>query len=314
MRLGSLLIPITVFACTSSVREDSFESSIDVREGCREQTLAWGSGVGLRPAALDSRAWGPQSIAIAPNGSALLLDAVNQRVLRLANGDVRVVATNIARDAEDIAIGADGAFAVWSPLQAKAWMFESSGEAIGEVSIDRAFRHVTGVAMTTSRRLAIRTAYQETFVVGSPAAPVDLATSLTAKREGAFLLADGRGVVVRAKDGAAELRVMDETPGRRATVRAMHSIPGRVDAAMLVGASGTTACMRVEKLEGETAVAVSRRAVCIDVETGRIALDVALPQPGIYLPRQELALGGGKLVALHAATDGLVVRTCEVAR
>src|SRR5690348_14323281 len=131
MRLGSLLIPITVFACTSSVREDSFESSVDVREGCREQTLAWGTGVGLRPAALESRAWGPQSIAVAPNCSALLLDAVNQRVLRLEphsayDDNARVVATGIARDAEDIAIGADGSFAVWSPLQAKAWMFEPS--------------------------------------------------------------------------------------------------------------------------------------------------------------------------------------------
>jgi hypothetical protein len=226
-----------------------------------------------------------------------------------------VAATGIARDAEDVAVGADGAFVVWSPLQAKAWLFEPGGAAIGEVSIDRAFRHVTGVSLASSRRVAIRTAYQETFVVGSPAAPVDLATSLTGKREGAFVLADGRGVAVRASAGTAELDVVTNPAGRRSTIERSYAIPGRVDAAMLVGLSGTTACARVERLSTEReTVDVSRRAVCMDLETGRVLLDLPLPRPGLYLPRQELAMTGGTLAAIHAAPEGLVVRTCEVAR
>jgi hypothetical protein len=310
MRLGMLIIALT--ACAS--RDDHASHESLVGSPCRESTLPWGStGVGLRAAVEDSRAWGPQSLAVAPTGDVLVLDAQNERVLRVRDGEVRALATGIARDAEDVAVGSDGAFAVWSALQARAWIFEPTGELIGDVAIDRAFRHVIGVSLEASRRVAIRTAYQETLSVGSPAAPIDLATSLRGKREGAFVLADGRGVAVKAGT-SPQLLVVDNTPGRRSSVGASHPLPGRVDAAMLIGVAGSVACMRVEQLEPTAAVDVQRRAVCLEVESGRVVLDLALPKPGLYLPRQELALGGNRLAAIHAARDGLVVRTCEVGR
>lgn len=311
MRWGLLIVALS--ACTS--RDDLASTESELRGTCREATLPWSpEGAGLRPAAAESRAWGPPSVAVAPGGDVLVLDALHERVLRVHGERVAVAAAGIPRDAEDVAVGDDGAFAVWSPLQARAWLFEPDGTAIGQVAIDRAFRHVVGIALESSRRIAIRTAYQETLTIGSPALPVDLATSLAHRREGAFVLADGRGVIARATAGSGQLGVVDNTPGRRSTVRTSHAIPGRVDALALIGVSGTIACARVEQLEPAAAVVVHRRAVCLDLDSGRVVLEVALPKPGLYLPRQELALGAGRLAALHATAEGLVVRTCEVGR
>lgn len=321
MRPRGALVWILVAGCTAATDPDSasVRSALDA-PSCRATTLAWGDAAGragLRPAVPESPAWGPQAIAVAPSGEAQVLDAVNQRILAIgAAGDVRVAATGIARDAEALAVGEDGALAVFSPLQGKAWLLDADGAPAGEVAIDRAFRHVTGLAVGRSRQVLVRTAYQETFNVGSPAAPIDLATTLAGKREGAFVLADGSGVAVRASGGAAELVVVSNPADRRSTVRATHAVPGRVDAAMLIGVAGDVACVRTEQLAQDEALRVQRRAVCVDVTTGSVRIDLPLAAPGLYVPRQELAVGGAapRLAALEATKDGLIVRTCEVGR
>jgi hypothetical protein len=45
----------------------------------------------------------------------------------------------------------------------------------------------------------------------------------------------------------------------------------------------------------------------MDVVTGEITLDEALPARGDYLPRRELAVGAGTLAFIHPTTSGLGV-------
>jgi hypothetical protein len=288
---------------------------------CRDTELPWGPGpaqIGLRPGGEEHLGRGPQAVAVAPDGDVLVLDTVNGRVVAIdPRGDVRIAVDGLARDAEDLAVGADGAIAVWSPLQGKAWVFGDGGAAEGTISVDRALRQTVGISLGASRQLLVRSAYQETLSAGSPAAPVDLATMLAGKREGAFLLADGRGVSTRKTADGAALIVTANPAGRRATTLATHPIPGPADAAMPFGVAGDLACVRTERVEQPAdRLSVTRRAVCLHATTGRVVTDLALGAPGPYLPAHELAVGGTTpvLAVLQPSTDHVVVRTCEVAR
>lgn len=322
MMRRALLGAVCASACTTSPTEVVRDEQA-VQASCRETRLVWGTdstAVGFTPGGPEYLARGPQAVAVAPDGTTLVLDNVNARVIAIAtDGTPRVVATGIARDAEDLAAGEGGAFAVYSPLQARAWIFDADGAPAGTVAIDRSIRHITGIALGTSRQVLVRTAYQETLVVGSPAAPVELATTLAGKREGAFLLDATRGLATRATDAGLQLVVTSNTPGRRSTARASFTVPGAAMAAQLVGATADLACMRTEHVTQATqALSVSRRAVCMNATTGAVALDRALAAPSTYLPAHELALGGPatqpRVAMLEPTSDALVVRTCEVAR
>ena len=305
---------VALCACASPTTHES-AAALDV--GCRDLTVAWGDApgqLGLRPALPDSRAHGPEAVAVAPDGSVLVLDELHARVLALApGGTTRIAVTGIAPDAEDLAVAADGAVAAFSPLQARAWMFEPDGSPAGTVAVDRSIRHLTGIAVGPSRQLVVRTAFQEMFDAGSPAAPVALATMLGGKREGAFVLADGRTVAVTAAGGHAQLLVRDAAKDR-APIEATYALPDRVDAAILVGATGTIACMRAEQVDQQGTLVVSRRAVCIDASSGRVVLDTPLAKPGLYVPHTELAVGGSTIALLSPQAAGMTAHVCEVPR
>jgi hypothetical protein len=294
-----------------------------VATACSERRIGWGDGpdqLGFVPGGVEWLARGPQAIAVTAAGGVLVLDSVNGRVVASdERGGARVLADGLPADVEDLAVAADdGAFAVYSPLYATAWVFDADGTPAGGVALDRALRDVGGIALGRSRQVLVRTALQETFDAGSPAAPVALATSLLGKREGAFVLADGRGLATRAAGGASELLVIDNRRGRRATPRAVHAIPGAADAAQLVATTDTSraiACVRAEHVTqpGER-IEVTRRVVCLDVTTGAVVIDRALAAPGPYVPARELALGGNRLAILEPTPQHLTIRTCEVSR
>ncbi len=315
--MRTAVLALAIAACTPAA--DTAGTTSELTGTCRDTRLPWGSDageVGLSPAVPESLATGPLAAAIAPTGDVLVLDQLNARVIAIdPRGDVRTVA-ELPRDAEELAVGEDGAFAIYSPLRSHAWWFESDGRPAGELAIDRTLRHVVGIELATSRRLVLHTAYQERFVVGSPSAPVALATVLSGKREGTALLPDGRGVATRASSGRAELVVLTNPPGRKSQIAQLHSLPGSADAAMVVGTTGTIACLRVEQLAAQRGdvIDVRRRAVCLDVATGRVVTDLPLAKPGIYQPRHDLAVAGSTLAVLDAQPDALVVRTCEVVR
>lgn len=276
--------------------------------------LAWGSGpaeAGLRRAITEHPAMGPSAIAVAPDGTPLVLDRLNQRVLRLAEGGrpPQVIA-QAPEDAEDLAISPDGVLALYSPLRARVWVY--GDDAPAELSVPRLIREVRGVTLGRSRQILVDTAYQETYSLGSPSVPQSEAAIFGQRREGAALLADGRGVAVHLlADGRPELLL--RRPGERLAAAARIPLPEQVLAARVVGVAGRAVCLRLEQAQATSGPAfnVSRRVVCHDVDSGARLLARDLPAPGLYLPSRELAVGGtpARVAFLHATPAGLRIET-----
>jgi hypothetical protein len=275
--------------------------------------LGWGDGpdrVGARPTTLDFPGESVAAVALGPDGATWLLDRLNRRVVRLAAGAARIVRSiEVPPDAEDLAIGPDGTVAVYSALRARVWLFDADGPA-GEVPVPRELEQVLGISLGASRQVLLHTAYQETFALGSPAVPQLTTAILANKREGVAFLPDGAGLAVRRRDdGRAELLVL--VTGERTTERARFPLGRNVLAARVLGVSGETACVRLESAGATMPLKVQRRLVCLDARSGRTVLEQALPPPGQYLPRRELAVGAttGRVVHVFAESAGLRVQS-----
>jgi len=280
-----------------------------------ERQLAWGTDVALQPAVPESVAYGPNAVAVAATGETLILDRLAGRVLGVgAEGQPRVVAS-VPVDSEDLIAGSDGALVAFSPLRATAWYFNSDGTPAGEIAVPRALRDLVSLSLGPSRRLTVRTSYQETLTVGSPAAPLPLEVTLAGKREGAYLLPDGRGVGVLADADTTRVVVLSQSIGEqsRSEIVTSHALPGSISAARIVGGQGSTVCLRAEHVTSTPQVVVERRALCVDALSGNVVLDETLPNPGLYVPRTELAFGAGRLSFIHPTKTGLSVTSWKVA-
>ena len=307
--------------------EHTATAATSAEGACWQTTLAWGDGagqVGLVPAAPGRAARGPQALAIDGDGEVFVLDNVNGRVLAIEpTGEARVAVAKVAAHSEDLALAPDGAIATYSPLLATVSIADASGAPAGEVAVSRSLRHVRGISMQSSRRVVVHSAYQETFPVGSAAAPLSLPETLHGKREGAALLPGERGVIARASgDGAVELQVvralsMDSvTTGDRQRTLATLPVPGAASAGRVVGAADGLACVTLEQLTDGATVRVQRRVACLRLASpaGAVVFDEPLPAPAVYQPARPVALGGAPLaVAWMQPSDvGLVVRSCRL--
>ena len=287
--------------------------------GWERRTLGWGAGpeeVGLRAAAKDFPAEGPSSVAVGPSGAVVLLDRLNERVVQVsANGDVRSH-VKVARETEHVAVGSDGAIAAWSPLTATVWISGRDGAPLGEVTVPRALRDVARFDLGLSHRVLVTTSTQETMVLGSPRAPLDLASALRSKREGAAFLADGRGVAARVTDGAGEILVyrkpvVDKDGDSKVAVASTFPIEAPVAAVRIVGATGNVVCARVERVTQaaapESEVVVEREALCVDVDTGSILARRPMGRRGLYTMHADVAVGGNPpvLAIVKPEEDGL---------
>lgn len=325
VRCAGWLVCIGAVACTADrgseeTRSASRAAVVSASEDATGVRLPWStgaeaSGVGLRPAVRERAALGAPAIAVGPSGEVFVLDAVNGRVARVVRGEAILLA-KVPEDANDLAVGPDGAFAVRRSVRPEVLVFDPHGELVGRV--DTSAVHGESIALGLSRRVFVTTPYQETFGIGSPSLPQLAEAIVAGKREGAAFLADGSGVVaVRRHDRELELRV---SSARGGTV--VHSL-GSGDAARIVGASGTVVCARIEHVKQDAngpansdeggALHVAREAACVDVATGRTALRVSLPAPGTYVPRRELAFAGDTLAFAHPTPEGLVITTWTVA-
>jgi len=297
---------------------------------CWETTLSWGDGdgqVGLIPAATERAARGPQAIALGTGTEVLVLDAVNGRVLAVApSGAVRIAVRDVAPHSEDLATGPDGAIATYSPLRSVVSIADPSGAPAGEVAVSRSLRHVRGISLLSSRRVLVHSAHQETFPIGSPAAPLSLQETLHGKREGAAQLTDDRGLAVRAlADGTVALQIVRalaldqaDSAGERDRVVSSLPLPGRATAGRVAGVADGLACVALEQLGAQQTVTVQRRVVCVDVTApGAAALfEQTLPPPRIYQPARAVAIGGSPLSIawLQPTESGLAVQSCPLAR
>mgnify|MGYP001547127672 CR=1 FL=1 len=314
--IASAAVALVCSACGTTPSEGAGTQQTQRATGPAQawtRVLPWGGGAGQVArvrAATEFMAQGPSAVALAPDGAVLVLDRLNGRVLRVTDRDVGAVAT-VPVDGEDLAVGADGTLAVWSLLRSRVWLRDHRGADRGHVDVSRHLRGGLGITLGASRQVYLHVAHQETYRLGSPAAPVALTQVLRSKREGAFTLADGRGVAVRRRaDGQAELWLF------RAGLRGPQSrlaLPGKVLAARVVGVTGNTACLRLERAAATKTprIAVTRRLVCVDVDHGGVRLDRALPLPPArsYLPRRELAVGGdpARVAFVSPQADGLHV-------
>jgi hypothetical protein len=303
-----------------------FSTPSGIRRGpstaLRQRIAADGSdgALRLRPRGFEQVAEGPSAIGVSPTGAVLVLDRLAGRVVTLTpQGELSKLA-DVPVDAEELAVSADGSFAAFSPLRATAWVFGRDGKSAGELTVPRELRVLQHLEMDASRMLVGRSAYQESFLLGSPSAPLPTAVVLASKREGAVLLSDDRGVALHVRDERAELWTLGRSEGGRSVTEARHAIDGRVSSGRVVGVDGNVVCLRLENVAsdagssgpGKERLSVARRALCLDVATGQVTLDVALPAVGSYLPRRELALGGGYLALLQPEDDAVTVHRWRI--
>ncbi|AKV00487.1 hypothetical protein AKJ09_07150 [Labilithrix luteola] len=277
--------------------------------------FAWGEKagqIGFRPSFRESLPLGAPAIAVGTDGQVFVLDALNERVSKVLRGNLVPVAS-VPHDADDIAVAPDGAFAVHRVTKAQVTVYGPNGESMGNVDVS-AIPELDGISLGTSRRVFVNSAFQETFLVGSPSLPQAKSAILAGKREGAAIVAGNMGVAtVRTDSGELELRVLRQ--GEERTTLARTIALGKGAAARVVGASGAVACVRIEQTSqepGNGAIGVEREAACVDVRSGDTVFRTKLPAPGAYLPRRELAFGGGKLAFAHAEADGLAVTVWDV--
>jgi hypothetical protein len=323
MRFVWVYVCLCVSAVGCSVAGDegtaNRQREVTASDPCRDYLLPWGSSagqVGLEPAADERMARGAPAIAVAPDGDLLVLDAVNGRVLALDRlGNAQLFA-EVPPHSEDVAVGPDGAVAVFSRLYSRVWVFDPDGAPAGEMSITRSLRNLSNISMGMSRRIRLHNAYQDTFEVGSPALPHDEHAVLRSRREGAVLLADGRGVKARAfGNREAAMIVVRNDLGVEGERHAEQIFPAPVpaDALLVAGASEGAACFRAETVDRHaTTVTVDRQVVCMDTRSGRTLFQSALPPPGSYLPKHEITVGAGTVAWHHPEPHGLRVVQCEV--
>lgn len=282
-----------------------------------ERNIPWGeSAAQLRrsPALKESVVYGPNAVAVLPDGRPIVLDRLAGRVVVVDSvAPLRTLAA-VSVDTEALAAGSDGTWLAFSPLRSRAQLFDAAGASVGELAVPRELRDTVDFEIGSSRRVRARSAHQEVIELGSPSAPLPLNVALETKREGALQLPDGRGVAVRAKDGVLHLLVVSQSADEQARSEIEKEIwlPGAFTAARVIGGRGNVVCLRTETVSSSPALSVSRRALCADALTGNVVFDEALPAPGIYTPRTELAFGAGRLAFIHPTEAGLTVTSVRV--
>jgi len=277
-----------------------------------DRLLPWGSGaeqLGYRPALPERRAQGPSAVAVDATGTVHVLDRLKGRVLRLDAGSraTPVVAASVPVDCMDMAAAAQ--LVVYSPLRARAWIF-SAGKQVASLEVPRSLRELRGVGLGDEGGLSVHTAYQETYRISSSAEALPLSSILHSKREGAVLLEGGDGLAVqRQVDGRPALLHISNGAGR-SRVEVLTVLDQPVLAARVIGATGDLVCLRLERAAAGPGLQVRREVACLSLSSARVQFSRALPPAHGYLPRRDLALGGGqtpRLVFINPEPAGLRV-------
>jgi hypothetical protein len=286
---------------------------------CIDSTLNWGSDehtLGRLGPAEDFAARGPTDAAVRTDGTILLLDPVNRRVASLSTDGTLSTVASVPEHADDLAVGDDGTIAVHSALSSEVWLYNSDGRQAGSIKIPRVLRNVVDISVRGSRQIVAHTAFQESYLLGSPSAVADLPSVLANKREGAFMTGERSGVQSLIQRGAAVARIATVSNIVGAKPRYRDVFLGTdVDAALTVGSSHGSACFRLERVDRDTSIVhVSRQIRCVDLESGEVIAEQTLESPGLYVPRHEVIFENERLVSLIPNDAAMTVRNCEVKR
>ena len=206
-----------------SQEPESIEAIGEARGAARladlDVTLPWGDAtgaIGLRAPQAEFLGDGPSGIALGPDGEVTVVDRLHGRAVRVdAAGAHHAFALDA--DVEALAVGDDGAIALFSPLRSRVDLRTAEGAPLGEVAVPRTVGDVVGLSLGASRRVEIQTAYQERFVAGSANAPLDANAVLRTKREGAVSLDPDRALeALLDASGTAFVVVVATRDGERA--------------------------------------------------------------------------------------------------
>jgi hypothetical protein len=277
-----------------------------------------GMSLGYMPAVPERAALGAPSFARTPSGETLVLDALKSRVVKVAADGTLSEVAKVDRDAVDLAVADDGAFAVKRGGAPKVVVYGPDGARQGELSF-AILQDVERIALLPSRRVVAISAHQERYMLGSPTFPSRDAEILHSKEEGVVSRKDGAGVsLVREADGSLVLVSTAKGAGDERAHEVSRVTFGKGDAARIVGGAGDVVCMRVEHAgaarTGE--ITVDREAVCADATTGAVTFRAPLGEPGLYVPRRELSFERGALTFVRPETTksgaGLSITTFAV--
>lgn len=260
------------------------------------------SELGFAPAVQERAAFGVPAVSRLPSGDTLLLDALHGRVVRLDAAGALTEITKVDRDADDLAVGPDGAFAVKRASKPVVIVYSPQGARLGELSF-RILQDVERIELGASRRVTAISAHQERYLLGSPTFPASEAEVLHSKREGVASRSDGASLsVLRSVTGEVWL-VSTRSQGDERATEVSRTRVGEGDSARIVGVTNDVACMRVEHLGKTNEVTVDREAVCVDAMSGKVVFRTQLGSPGLYTLHRELSFERGVLT--FARPDGL---------
>ncbi len=272
-----------------------------------EVLLPWGDtaagGVGHRPRAPEFAGDGPSGIAVSPSGTVLVSDRLHGVLLEVGPGGARPMFP-IAEDVEHVAVGEDGAVALYSPLRAKAWLHAAGGDSLGELRVSRQLGDVVRLSLAPSQRIVVHTALQERFTVGSPHAPLSEAEVFRSKEEGAAL----GWVSIRPASGPAYLAEVGPSASGRTEERRRIDLGAELSSARILGRTGAHLVLDVTRVtQPSAAVEVERQLWVVDVVGGRVTAEMEGPRRGLWTPREAVAVGPASIAWMTAEHEGLRV-------
>jgi len=266
--------------------------------------LAWGeepNQVGLEPAASERAAWGPQSVALAPNGTVAVLD--NHRS-RLALFDEATLVGNVPVDpmVSDFCFLSDNEIALLNLSMLHVEKVDADGKRLIIYPISPAFK--TAVALDCRNGSpVIVTMHQESYVV-------DSVNPLATRREG-----------IPGEDGSyRQLTFAAGLPGRLLLFEAVEPLlrgagekpqvtsgfDSECTAVRLLGslASGEAAflCDIASGEEGDASVARYIELYASGARAARFAVET-----GLYQPFRGFRISGSNVVTAVPVEEGLKV-------
>lgn len=283
------------------------------------RTLGWAGGaVTVQEAGRERPARGPAGVGVDAAGALLVVDTLARRVLRVPTDGPPEVVWAAAEALEPVAaLGLPGGgFAVLDRVRREVALAKD-GETVRAARLPHGLLHLAGLAPVADGRVALVSAYQESFPVPltAPSAPSADSAAWFAARLPGVPLPDGRvATVERQDDGAVTLRWLAPPAlgaewelAEAATVRLQP--PAR--AARVVGGTAAGAVfLEVDHDEPGAGAAArfGRRLVrVLPAGQGKGVASVTLPTEDLlYVPFAMSAVApDGSVVVLLPAAEGL---------